>query len=250
MKEDTRWKLIVGIGLVVLSLAMMTAHYLIFNDAHHLFIFFIGDLAFIPIEVLIVTLLIDQMLESREKQRRMEKLNMVIGTFYSKIGTPLISQLVKSDETIGRIKEHLIIGTEWHNEQFHEVEVCLKDHTCGVAIDRVDLEALRNFLLSNEDFLLRLVENPMVFEHETFTDLILAIFHLTEEMRSRGDLASLPSSDKEHLRIDIQRVYTQLIPEWIKYMEYLKGHYPYLFSLAIRKNPFDDSASVVVRPAH
>lgn len=249
MKEDTRWKLIAGLALVTLSLAIFTAHYLIFNDSHHLFIFFLGDLAFIPIEVLVVTLIIDQMLESRDKQRKMEKLNLVIGTFFSNLGTPLISKLVKADETIGRIQEHLVIGTEWHNEQFHDVEVCLKDHSCSIALERVDVEALRKFLLTNEDFLLRLVENPMVFEHETFTDLILAVNHLKEELKSRGDLASLPPSDKEHLRIDIQRVYTQLIPEWLKYMEYVKRHYPYLFSLAIRKNPFDESASVVVRPA-
>ncbi len=88
MKEDTRWKIFAGIGLVTLSLAMFTAHYLIFQDSHHLFIFFIGDIAFIPIEVLVVTLIIDQMLESREKQRRLEKLNMVIGTFFSTVGTP------------------------------------------------------------------------------------------------------------------------------------------------------------------
>ena len=31
----------------------------------------------------------------------------------------------------------------------------------------------------------------MVFEHESFTDLILAINHLTEEMKARGDLSSL-----------------------------------------------------------
>jgi len=77
--------------LVALSLAMFTAHYLIFQDAHHQFIFFISDIAFIPIEELIVTLIIDQMLESREKQRWMEKLNMVIGTFFSTIGTPFLA---------------------------------------------------------------------------------------------------------------------------------------------------------------
>ena len=60
MKEDTRWKLTVGIGLVALSLVLFTAHYLIFQDEHHLFIFFLGDIAFIPIEVLIVTLIIDR----------------------------------------------------------------------------------------------------------------------------------------------------------------------------------------------
>ncbi len=247
MKEDTRWKLIAGIGLVTLSLAIFTAHYLLFQDSHHLSIFFVGDLAFIPIEVLIVTLIIDQMLESREKQRRMEKLNMVIGTFFSTIGTPLLAQLVKADSTIDRVKEHLVIGDDWHNEMFKEVQVSLKDHTCSIAINHVDLDALKSFLIGREDFLLRLVENPMVFEHETFTDLILAINHLTEEVKARDDLFTLPPSDLDHLAKDILRVYSQLIPEWVKYMEYLRNHYPYLFSLAIRKNPFDESASVIVR---
>jgi len=30
-------------------------------------------------------------------------------------------------------------------------------------------------------------------------------------------------------------------------MEYLKGHYPYLFSLALRSNPFDASVPLIVR---
>lgn len=247
MKDDTRWKLIAGIGLVTLSLAMLTAHYLIFQDSYHLFIFFIGDLAFIPIEVLIVTLIIDQMLESRERQRRMEKLNMVIGTFFSIIGTPLLAQLVRADTSIGSVKERLVIGADWHNEMFKDVQTCLENHSCSIAVDHVDMQTLRNFLVSHEEFLLRLVENPMVFEHETFTDLILAINHLTEEVKARDDLSALPLSDTNHLANDIRRVYSQLIPQWLKYMEYLRNHYPYLFSLAIRKNPFDDSASVIVR---
>ena len=249
MKEDTRWKIIAGIALITLSLAMLTAHYLIFQDLHHLFIFFVGDIAFIPIEVLVVTLIIDQMLESREKQRRMEKLNMVIGTFFSTIGTPLLAKLVRADTSIGSVKECLVIGADWHNEMFKDVKTCLENHSGSIAIDHVDMEALRSFLVSHEDFLLRIVENPMVFEHETFTDLILAINHLIEEVKARGDLSTLPPSDRNHLAKDIERVYSQLIPEWLKYMEYLMNHYPYLFSLAIRKNPFDDSASVIVRQA-
>jgi len=102
-------------------------------------------------------------------------------------------------------------------------------------------------MIDHEEFLLHLVENPMVFEHESFTDLILALSHLTEELKARGDLSTLPPSDKSHFTTDIQRAYTQLIHDWIKYMEYLKIHYPYLFSLAMRKNPFDESASVIVR---
>jgi hypothetical protein len=247
MKEDTRWKLFVGVGLVTLSLVMFTAHYLIFHDEHHLFIFFVGDIAFIPIEVLIVTLIIDQMLESREKQRRMEKLNMVIGTFFSTIGTPLLAQLTGADTTIDQVKQRLVVDNEWNNAMFKEVRKCIEEYSCSVSPARIDLQTLRSFLIDHEEFLMRLVENPMVFEHESFTDLILALNHLTEEMKARGDLSSLPPADINHLTSDVRRVYELLIHEWVKYMEYLKVHYPYLFSLAMRKNPFDESASVIVR---
>jgi len=247
MKEETRWKLAAGIGLVLLSLTMYTAHYLIFHDEHHLFIFFTGDLAFIPIEILIVTLIIDQMLESRERKSRMEKLNMVIGTFFSTLGTPLLAMLSRADPGIGAVRSQLVIGDNWQAGQFIEVKACLDSHACAVAGDRIDLEALRSFLLGSEEFIIRLVENPMVFEHESFTGLLLAVSHLNEELKARGDLSGLPPADIAHLGTDISRVYERLVPEWLKYMEYLKNHYPYLFSLAMRTNPFDESASVVVQ---
>ena len=247
MKEETRWKLAAGIGLVLLSLTMYTAHYLIFHDEHHLFIFFTGDLAFIPIEILIVTLIIDQMLESRERKSRMEKLNMVIGTFFSTLGTPLLAMLSRADPGIGAVRSQLVIGDNWQAGQFIEVKACLDSHACAVAGDRIDLEALRSFLLGSEEFIIRLVENPMVFEHESFTGLLLAVSHLNEELKARGDLSGLPPADIAHLGTDISRVYERLVVEWLKYMEYLKNHYPYLFSLAMRTNPFDESASVVVQ---
>jgi hypothetical protein len=114
-------------------------------------------------------------------------------------------------------------------------------------MDRIDPQALRDFLTTHENFLLRIMENPMVFEHESFTDLLLALDHLTKELNARGDLSTISLEDRGHLSLDLQRVYTRLIPEWLRYMEYLKDHYPYLFSLAMRTNPFDDSACVEVR---
>ena len=247
MKPDTRWKLGVAAGLVTLSIVLYVAHYLIFHDEHHLFIFFIGDLAFVPVEVLIVTLIIDQMLESREKEQRIEKLNMVIGTFFSTLGTSLLSRFSRADPGISTIQERYVIGKDWKKSQFDEVLACLNAYTCSIRIENIDLESLRNFLNGNEDFLLRIIENPMIFEHESFTNLILALDHHTKEMKARGDLDMLPTTDQSHQQGDIGRVYERLIPEWVKYMAYLKAHYPYLFSLAMRTNPFDSKASVVIR---
>ena len=110
MKEETRWKLLVGIALITLTLLLMTVHYLVFQDSYHLFIFFLGDLAFIPIEVLCVTLIIDEMLESRERQQRMEKLNMVIGIFFSRVGTPLLTRLARADPCSKPLQKEMSIN--------------------------------------------------------------------------------------------------------------------------------------------
>jgi hypothetical protein len=246
MKEDTRWKLLAGIILVTLSLALFTVHYLIFQDSHHLFIYLLGDLAFIPIEVLVVTLIIDQMLGAREKQQRMEKLNLVIGTFFSNFGTPLLATLSRADPGIESVRAVLVPCDLSQESGFGEVRLCLGSHAAEITREKIDLAVLRDLLVKNEDFLLRVVENPMVFEHESFTDLILAITHLTEELKARENLSSVPPADLAHLEGDIRRVYSRLIPEWMKYMEYLKKSYPYLFSLAMRKNPFNPAATVVI----
>jgi hypothetical protein len=96
-------------------------------------------------------------------------------------------------------------------------------------------------------FLLALIENPNLLEHETFTDLLRAVFHLTEELDKRKTTNDLPASDCEHLKEDVQRVYDLLIFEWLNYMEHLKNNYRYLFSLAMRTNPFDPNKTVVIQ---
>ena len=245
MKEDTRWKVIAGIILITLTLLLMTFHFLVFQDSHHLFIYFLGDLAFVPVEVLCVTLIIDQMLESRERTQRLEKLNMVIGIFFSRVGTPLLTMIAKADTCSGPMRT-LVATTDWNAEKFRAAHAGLGQWKCSINSAQVDLNAVRDFLSANEDFLLRIVENPMVFEHESFTDLIFAVTHLTSELKARGDLSHLPATDIAHLKGDVERVYLRMVPEWLHYMEYLQRSYPYLFSLAMRTNPFDANAKVEV----
>jgi hypothetical protein len=247
MKEDLRWKLIVGVALVTLTLLLMTIHLELFQDSHYLFTYLLADLAFIPVEVLCVTLIIDSMLTSRERQQRMEKLNMVIGIFFSRVGTPLIGRFVKADSGTRPLEGLVAAGPDWTPDRFRAAHAGLAAGKCTIDPALVDLALMRDFLLGNEDFLLRIVENPMVFEHESFTDLILAVTHLAEELKARDDLSRLPPSDVTHLRGDMERAYARLVPEWLKYMEYLRSHYPYLFSLAMRTNPFDEKADVVVK---
>ena len=92
-----------------------------------------------------------------------------------------------------------------------------------------------------------MLENPQMIEHDSFTPLLQALYHLSEEMITREQLTDLPLTDCAHLSGDLNRVYRLLILEWLTYMQYLNHHYPYLFSLAMRRNPFDKNASVIVQ---
>lgn len=123
----------------------------------------------------------------------------------------------------------------------------MKEYDYEIGVGRADWEGLKKFLLNKRDFLLRLLENPNLLEHESFTELLRAVFHLTEELGARRSLEMLPDTDYRHLAGDSKRVYKQIVGQWIDYMKHIEGNYPYLFSLVLRMNPFDQSASPVVR---
>ena len=86
-----------------------------------------------------------------------------------------------------------------------------------------------------------------MLEHELFTDLLIATLHLKEELELRPGFTGLPEKDLQHLAGDTNRVYGLLTRQWLEYMAEVKVHYPFLFSLALRTNPFNPEASVVVR---
>ena len=239
--------IVLGLLLVLLSAVSYLAHYAIFGDAHHIFIYLVGDIAFVPIEVLLVTLIIHRLLESREKRSVLKKLNMVIGAFFSEVGTELLGYFADFDPQSSRIRERLIVTNSWSEREFSTVGRSLKACDCVIDSESDDLGNLRGFLMEKRGFLLALLGNPNLLEHESFTDLLWAVFHLAEELAHRTDLRKLPDTDYEHLAGDIKRVYGLLISEWLDYMKHLKSDYPYLFSLAMRTNPFDRNASVEVR---
>ena len=220
----------------------------LFHAERDTFFYLFQDLAFVPIQVLLVTVIVDQVLRIREKMAMLNKLNMVIGTFFSEVGTSL---LVNSPGSISSSKQsgrNCIVTKDWPDQKFSRASGDSRAGSSSVLTGPGrDLPALKTFLAGKRDFLLRLLENQNLLEHETFTDLLWAVFHLTEELEARTELALLPLADAEHLAGDIKRAYTILIVEWLAYMKHLKKEYPYLFSLAVRTNPFDPAASPVLR---
>ncbi len=242
-----KYQMILGIILMTLSILFYLIHYFIFRDAHHIFLYLIGDIAFVFIEVLLVTLIIHRVLEERDKRARLEKMNMVIGVFFTEVGTPLLAMLVQIDPRAREAAGVLVVKNEWTEREFQSAYQKILDSGYHVDLALVNWAGLGSFLLDRRAFLLTLLENPNLMEHESFTELLQAVFHLTQELGARKDLGNLPASDYKHLAGDTKRVYDPLVGQWLAHMKHLKQNYPYLFSLALRMNPFDKNASPVVR---
>ena len=245
--ERVSWQIRFGALLILSSALLYLLEYIIFRDPHHIFVYMLGHIAFVPINVLLVTLILQGLLNYREKRAMLKKLNMVIGAFFSEVGSELLTHFSEGDPELDKIRKEILISDNWNKEEIFDLGRRLKNHNCEIDIRKVDLERLRSFLIEKRDFLLRLLENPNLMEHESFTELLWAVFHLTEELSKRGDLSQLPDTDYSHLAGDIKRAYTTLIHQWLDYMKHLKDDYPYLFSLAMRTNPFDPDASAIVR---
>ncbi|MBN2223300.1 MAG: hypothetical protein JW765_01350 [Deltaproteobacteria bacterium] len=233
-------------ALIALSAILYFLHYMLFRDPHHIFIYLVGDIAFLPIEVLIVTIIIDRLLKRREKDMMMTKMNMVIGIFFSEVGTKLLRDIASADGNVRKMAQDFLLNADWSAKGVAAKKRALSLYTPDLDTAAFDLTDMKDSLVDHRDFLLRLLENPNLLEHERFTDLLWAVFHLMDELSRRTRFQDLPNSDVTHLAGDMRRAYAAALVQWIDYMKHLHDQYPYLFSLAMRSNPFDPNASIIV----
>lgn len=242
-----RGQILLSVVLIALSAVLYVLQIRIFHSQRDTLFYLFQDLAFVPIQVLLVTVIVDQVMRMREKIAMLNKLNMVIGTFFSEVGIRLLKSFSGFDQHFDQIRRNLIVTREWTDLNFSRVAKDVVSYDYHLDYKRRDLNELKTFLVAKRDFLLRLLENQNLLEHESFTDLLWAVFHLTEELEARENLVQLSKPDGEHIAGDMRRAYGLLIVLWLAYMKHLKKEYPYLFSLAVRTNPFDPDVSVTVK---
>ena len=252
MRKRLSWKAKFSILMVILIIIIYGSNYLVLGDAEHIISYIWTHLGFIPVDILIVAFLLDEIIERKEKEAMLEKLDMLMSTFFSELGNDLIGQLSavnKYDadtQTLKSIKN-------WEEKDFDakldELKNASIDFQADIAPEEREefLENLRTLLVGKREFIINLINNPNLLEKEEFTGLINAILHLDEELEHRTDLALVNDADFGHLNGDMQRVYNKLVYEWVYYLRYLYKHHPYMIALIIRTNPFDEDADVYIK---
>lgn len=249
--KKINWKIKFGILLIITSALLYLFAYLALGEPHKVIFYIVIDLAFIPLDVLIVVLVIEGIIDKKEKENIIEKLDMILGVFFSEVGDNLLETFSKANECCVIIDD-LKHAEKWTDKDFNRAYKYLKNN--GIKFQpnipdeekKVFINNLRSFLHLKRDFLIRLVENPNLLEKDSFSGLILDIFHLHDELELRTNLDKVSSADFNHIMNDIDRVYSRLTYEWIVYLQYLNKNYTYLSSIAIRKNPFNPEAEVYI----
>lgn len=239
------WRVRLGAGLVAVTVVIVIVNLIVFGSPEETGFWMLHSISMLPIEVLLTVLVLNALLERRARQELLNKLNMVIGAFFSEVGSELLRRIADFDTDVTCREEFLIKGN-WDARRFEQARLAIGAYDFAVDATHGDLVDLRAFLVSKRPFLLGLLENQSLMEHESFTDALWAVFHLAEELEFRPDMSNLPRSDLAHLAVDMRRAYAALAVEWLRHVEHLKAMYPYLYSLALRTNPLDPSASVVV----
>ena len=247
MMKRYRWVLSVAAILLACSVLAYAFHYLAFRDVHHILIYLVGDIAFLPIEVFLVVIVIERLLARRERASVLEKLNMLVGLFFSELGVKLLGQLTDAIENKEEIRPRLGVDAEWSARDFERARAFVAGFDYRADAGQLNLPALRDTLADQRDLLTNLLANPNLLEHERFTGLLWAVFHLMAELSARQSLDDLPESDLAHIAGDVVRAYSRLTTEWLRYCEHLQARYPYILSIVVRTHPLQQQPDPVVR---
>src|SRR5665647_2707670 len=207
-----RWQVEIAATLIVLAVLVYGLRWELFSGQtmhKEMLRYLIDDVAFLFIQVLLVSLLLDGLMQRRAREAMLNKLNMIIGAFFSECGTELLGQFAEADTQLGEVRADLVATAAWTPQDYELAKRAFRGH-------------------------------------ETFSDLLWAVTHVAEELDARSDLSQLPAAATNHIADDVKRAYTLLGVLWIDHLRHLQTQYPFLFSLAMRTNPLDPKASATV----
>ncbi|MGL5756266.1 MAG: hypothetical protein ACRCYC_13135 [Paraclostridium sp.] len=227
--KKVRYYFVISFILIALSGLMFFIHYLVFGQATNTAYYSLMNLCFIPINSLVVTIILEKLIDYRAKKERMEKINMLVGIFFTEVGGKLMRLIIDADNGA---KNYII-----DFDDLNKIKRNLDNYNYQVNMECIDLKSIKNVLVENNNLFVTLISNESILNHQIFTDLLMSVIHLRDEIifmeKDNGIEMNI-----NHLENDVIRVYKNITIQWVYYLEYLNKSYPFLYNNAIRVNPF------------
>ena len=158
--KRANWLATLALGFVLTSAVIYYVHFLIFRDSTFIFKYFVAQMGFLPISTALVTIVLNQLMGKRDKNIRLQKLNMVIGAFFSDVGTDLLKTLASSDHEAQSFGQYLKLNSSWSKSDFEQAKRNIQDINLDKSNLNTQLEELKSFLFLKRNHLLRLWKIP------------------------------------------------------------------------------------------
>ena len=116
-----------------------------------------------------------------------------------------------------------------------EIQRQLENVKLNVHIDAAGYTKIQQIIRSNQTNILVIASNPLIIEHECFSEMLWGVFHLMDEFRLRGSWDDLSEQDIGHFNQDFEKVLRLLLMNWAGNVRYLKETYPAFYAAASTK---------------
>ncbi len=217
--------------LLLISICLYGIQIMIFRDPATTEFYLLQDLAFMPITIIIATIVVGEILNEKEKRERESNTRMLTSTFYTQVGASFMNMLIQASENEVEIRNILQkqVNTEKEIKQMQEE---VKQLNCQIHLTEDIYREVTHIVSENRMAILVLSSNPMILEQRSFTNLLWGMFHLEDEFRIRGAYHQLSQEDKAHIAEDLEKVLQLLLLNSIPNAKYLKDTYPHLYKTA------------------
>ena len=217
--------------LFAVSAVIYGLQFIIFKDPGTTAFYFLQDMAFMPITIAIATLAVGELMNERERKEKIHRTRMLTSSFFTELGAPLMEIMLSS--ALNREELEDMVGG--HIESVIDVQKLqsvIKDVPIRYELQEETYTQTAELISENRTGMLILASNPVVLEHELFTDMLWGILHIMDEQRLRGSYDQLTEDDIYHLGSDFEKVLRMLLINWVSNAEYLRETYPNFYAAA------------------
>ena len=102
-----RWQVEIAATLIVAAAVVYALRWWLFpSESFHdeMLRYLVDDIAFLFIQVLLVSMLIDGLMQRRQRETMIDKLNMIIGAFFTQCGTDVLGCIARLDTDLDAVR--------------------------------------------------------------------------------------------------------------------------------------------------
>jgi hypothetical protein len=237
-KMNIKRTVLLGMMLFLFSVVLYYFNFLLYGDAHHLMELFTEELAFMPVYVFITAVFAERMLSRSEKAEMSRRTNALVGTFYNEIGYDIVKKLIKFDSNSDILKAKISFDKGLDTPKVKAIHRLAETYTYGAPNGKEDIIEIGELLSAKKDFMLIMMSNASLLEKDEFSELLLSVNHIHEALKTIDEISSISKDLTDHFHSDLEKAYRCLIGVWVSYLSFIYKEDPYLYMLAIAKNPF------------